>query len=178
MKKNLEELIAKADESPDGTAHEEIITTSINEDSETFITTTSKTTVGKTKSAPKERASDDSENTPDEVYVIDEEIQTVIKSNRKATATKHKEAPTKDAENLEPVPDGAEIITVDSEATETINTHNHKATAPKAKPTPKQSLQNPDSEDIAIMEVTTETSETHTGVKKATAVKAKPAPKS
>jgi hypothetical protein len=137
MKKNLEELIAKADESPDGTAYEEKFTTSINEDSETFITTTSKTTVGKSKSAPKERASEAAENTPDEVYVIDEEIQTVIKSIRKATVSKPQAAQPKDAENMEPDADGSEIITVDPESSSKINTHNHKATAPKAKPAPK-----------------------------------------
>jgi len=93
MKKNLEELIAKADESPDGTAHVEEKTATYNEDTETSIKTTSKTTISKSKSAQKERSSETDDESQTDLYEINEEIVTTIVTHHKATAPKAKPTP-------------------------------------------------------------------------------------
>lgn len=76
--------------------------------------------------------------------------------------------------------DGLELERVVEELSETTVVFNKKTTIGKSKSAPKRSPEEPElePEDMDIVEVTTETTETHTGVKKATAVKAKPAPKS
>jgi hypothetical protein len=76
--------------------------------------------------------------------------------------------------------DGLELEKVVEEVTESKTTTNKKTTVGKTRPAPKRESNDPDlePEDMDIVEMTTETTETHTGVKKATAVKAKPAPKS
>jgi hypothetical protein len=76
--------------------------------------------------------------------------------------------------------EGLELERVVEELTETTTVFSKKTTVGKSKSAPKRSPEEPElePEDMDVVEVTTEKSETHTGVKKATAVKAKPAPKS
>lgn len=76
--------------------------------------------------------------------------------------------------------EGLELEKVVEEISETNVVSIRKTSVSKPQTKPKRSPGDPDPEpeDMDIVEMTTETTETHTGVKKATAVKAKPAPKS
>lgn len=74
------------------------------------------------------------------------------------------------AEGLDP----ADVVI---ELSETTVTFNKKTTIGKSRSAPKQSPDDPEPEEMDIVEVITEKSDTHTFSKKATAPKAKPAPK-
>lgn len=76
--------------------------------------------------------------------------------------------------------EGLDLENVVFEISETTVVFNKKTTIGKSKSAPKRSSEDPglEPEDMDIVEVITEKSDTHTFSKKATAPKAKPAPKS